>query len=308
MTPSKTRILVATDFSPEADVAADHALAIARHTGGELVLVHAGVVTDAPRDHGYRPASVAVYEEALAQRVAHDRALLQAKRERLAGQGAQTSQAIVDGIADLAICQAAEEMSAHLVVVGTHGRTGVKRFLLGSVAERIVRSCPTNVLVARPLDEGKVGYRKILVATDFSQLAERALALACEIANKDAHIKLIHFWSVPGSVGTFYPSPGVNDAAFSDLAKDVRQIAAEQGERLIQKYQTAEMKLSFEVVQAAAAQGIQDHAEGHDLIAVGSHGRSGFRRLLLGSVSEKTVRHAPCSVLVAHSGDNAAAL
>ncbi len=265
------KILVGVDFSPGSDAAVAQAMDVARRTGASLCLFHAGVIVDDPTGIPDSMAgTAAAYLKIVKDQLAADRAQLEALRERITGQGVEVSHMIGDGFADTAIASAAGELGIDVVVIGTHGRTGLKRFLLGSVAERVVRMAPCSVLVVRPADSP--AYRRILVATDFSPAAGVALDLAATVAAPGATIDLLHCWQEPW---------------------EARAMAEP----------TAGMELVFHQVEAPASEGIQAWIERHptDLVVTGSHGRRGFRRFVLGSVAENTVRHAPCTVLVART-------
>jgi nucleotide-binding universal stress UspA family protein len=205
---------------------------------------------------------------------------------------------MVDGFADTALADTARELNADLIVVGSHGRTGVARVLLGSVGEKTVRFASASVLVAR--GDGGVaegGFRRIVVGTDFSALADGAIARALEVATTGADVHLVHAWHVPPAIG---PETVVAMAELRDaLAEDAERRAGEL--RRAWKGRGREVRFHVETVEAPAQQALVERAEalGADLIVVGSHGRRGVRRLVLGSVAETTARHAPCSVLVA---------
>lgn len=291
------RIVVGVDFSEESEIAAREALAIARHTGADIVLVHVGAVLG--EVGAVVPASVAEWERILRERAKEDKKQLDAMVDRMSGHGPEVSQLTLDEGPAEGICMAAKQVGAELVIVGTHGRTGAKRFFLGSVAERAVRLCERNIMVARPSTRTTAGYSSILVPTDFSPHAEAALRQALALAAPGATIDLVHFWTVP-----VVPGGGFGESALMSLPAEHRSAIDGVGAELVAKYKSEVCKLRFEAVEAGAAHGIIDRANAaehdYDAIIMGSHGRRGFRRFLLGSVAESTVRHAPVSVLVVH--------
>src|SRR5688500_5817166 len=131
-------LLVATDFSPIADAALDRAVAIAKTHGARLTLAYAEAVVD-PRAAGDAASALANELDTLAAALKSDeRRQLEARLERIRGEGLSVEPAVRGGAPDEAITALASEVSANLIVVGTHGRTGIGRFLLGSVAELIV--------------------------------------------------------------------------------------------------------------------------------------------------------------------------
>ena len=305
---SITKIAVGIDFSPESDSAVQHAMNIARHVGAEVVLVHVGAILDQSfnASETVHP-SIKEWETFVHQELAEDRRRLEEMRERLRGQGVEISHLVRDGFADTALTETASEIGADLLVVGTHGRSGLRRFFLGSISERVVRLSHTNVMVARALPDpnaGQRGYRRILVPTDFSATAARALELAFDLAAPGARVELVHFWQVPVTASTPYAPFKAAEEALTTVREAMAEAAEQSGQGLLERYRRSNVDLTYHAVEASPAHGIHDRlAQGdYELVAVGSHGRRGIRRLLLGSVAELTVRHAPCSVLVAHGG------
>lgn len=296
-----TRIMVGTDFSAESEIALEHAVRIARHVGAELLLAHAGTVLDTA-DAALAPESAALleYERIVAEHAAENRAHLAKLVARVRASGVNASEQIVDGFPDTGISEAADELDVDLVVMGTHGRTGLKRILLGSVAERVVRLCRRHVMVARPAKDGQqAGYGRILVPTDFSPRAELALEIALDLVAAGGQIELLHAWSLPALTGSLVPSR-VSESALEPVRASLEAGAREKGEALIARHVHPSAQMALTVVNDSAAHAIDKAAGGHDLIVMGGHGRRGLRRLILGSVAEATVRHAPCSVLVVH--------
>ncbi|MCG8416508.1 MAG: universal stress protein [Proteobacteria bacterium] len=290
-----TKIVVGIDFSDESEVAAKYGVKIARHTGAEVVLVHAGMVLDhkPPESKG---AILKEWEELVENQLNSDRDRLEALRTRLGSRSPEISHMVIDGFADIGLCDAAKKLGADLIITGTHGRTGVKRFFMGSVAERVVRLSPHNVLVTRPGAEEPGGFERILVPTDFSVQAEKAVQLAMVLAAKDGRIDVFHTWNTPPEIALEWTGP-----VLDELASE----AQEAGTRLLARHHREGLTIAFDTVRAHAAEGIAERLESgnYDLVIMGSHGRRGLRRFLLGSIAERTVRHAPCSVLIVHQGD-----
>jgi nucleotide-binding universal stress UspA family protein len=294
-------IAVGVDFSPTSDLAVRQAAAVARHAGGRLLLLHVGLVPE--HLDGVPPAmeaTAATYRAILQRRLDDDRARLETLRGTLVGPGLEVSHAVVDGFPDSGLADAAQELGADLLVVGSHGRTGLKRWLLGSVSEKTIRVAGTSVLVVRGDETAPAdGFRTIVVGTDFSAHGDDAIRGALALAAPGADVHAVHCWQAPG------PDLGVDAgdlAAFhATLATDMAAFHREQGAALLARHAAAPVTLRFDAIQGAPAATLDDvaAAENADLIVVGSHGRRGVRLLLLGSVAEATVRHAPCSVLVA---------
>lgn len=300
------KIAAGIDFSAESETAANEALGIARHLGAELVLIHVSTPVDVP---GLGPAANASGDRALeamrqylSQSVERDRARLGQARERMSGHDVHVLQALIEGHADSGLCIAAKETGSDLLVVGTHGRTGLDWFLLGSVAQRVIRMADVDVLVARNRRVDAGGHRRVLVATDFSPSSARALDRALQLAAPDAEIDVVHFYhqaphaelyaAVRASVGA-----ELNDRLMAELTA--------AGQSFIAQRRAADgPTVRFYAVAEAPVPGIVHWLERQrfDLVALGSHGRRGFRRFLLGSVAEAVARRSPCSTLIARGG------
>jgi nucleotide-binding universal stress UspA family protein len=140
------RILVATDFSDTADRALDYALALATALGGEVILVHAYEIPVYAFPDGAFLATTEISERlAEAARTALDAAIAARAGAKVAIRGVLRT-----GTPWTEIEAVAKEEKADLVVVGTHGRKGIARALLGSVAEKVVRTAPCPVLSVGP--------------------------------------------------------------------------------------------------------------------------------------------------------------
>lgn len=293
-------ILVAVDFSPESDVAISHAMGLARRLGTTLTLAHSTYVPESPE--GLSPsllASYAKYAAELKARLAEERAKLAEIHQRLEGQGVEVSQVVLDGRPEDTIPQAAKNLGAVLVAVGTHGRTGFRRLAMGSVAEKLVRLDEGAVLVARGAAPAR-GYNHVVVGLDFSPPSRKALLAAQTYLAPGGKIDLVHCWQLPmWSYASGAPLLGDNVAQFqAELLDSVR----ETGQKWLAEAGQIDGTIAFHSIERAPAAGLDYWATENkaDLIVVGSHGYSGLRRWLIGSVAEAAVRHAPCSVVVVH--------
>ena len=298
------KIIVGVDFSPEADVAAGQAVEIARHIGGEVVLVHCGDTVEMPpaghRSPGARQAFEA-YRAQLGASLAASRGELAALRERLSGQGPVLSQMVMEGFPETALSEAAQFTGADLVVVGTHGRTGLRWFLLGSVAARVIRRCTADVLVARGERAGRGGFHRILVATDFSPGSERALDRGLDLAARGAVVDVVHYHGLRWPVmfhagGPLAPLPPPPDP----VAQRIAMRAKVRGETLIGPRRGRDVKLGFHALPGTPMPSIVHRLLDHpyDLVVLGGHRRTSVPFVTLGSMTEAVVRSAPCSVLI----------
>ena len=148
------RILVPTDFSSDVDRALEYACELARKFGGEIVLIHVDqlltpiAIGPAP-GAGYDPSALqAVSKVAEEQRKIAEREL-EKIAERLRAEGFKARYLLKTGSPFVEIVTAAQHESADLIVISTHGRTGLAHVLMGSVAEKVVRKAPCPVLTVR---------------------------------------------------------------------------------------------------------------------------------------------------------------
>jgi len=295
-----TAILAGCDLSNPSDQALDRAIAVAKLHGAKVVLVHAQP-DDAPIVEVDNAILAQLGEVSAAVRVEEARELSK-RLVAIESHGLRAELISRVGPADEVLATAALEQAAELIVVGTHGHTGITRFLLGSVASSTIRHAPCDVLVVRgrPV-QGP--FLRPLVATDFSPASSKAITNVALMCAPGTPIEVIHAWQLPaGSWGATllgqarFPWSTVRDAVLA--------AARTQADKLVAEHTALGHTVHVELVQGPPAQVITHAAErnAHDLIGVGAHGHRGVRRLLLGSVAESTIRHSPCSVLVVHGG------
>ena len=218
----------------------------------------------------------------------------------LLSRGFRVSTRVVFDAPASGIVNASSELHADLVVVGAHNRKGAKRFFLGSVSEHVVRHCGCSVWVARPT--GQPGRpRRILVPTDFSLMADRALDTAASLVADGGEVTLLHCWNLPAAARRSWAK---DVDGVGDLTKSLREMFVESAEAngavRIEPYNDRGFNISFEHMNARPRDGILERLEEGqwDLVVMGSRGRRGLARWFLGSVAAKVARRAPTSVLV----------
>ena len=142
------RILAATDFSPASAPAVAEAMRIARATGAELLLVNA---YESPGTTAFGPyvASATLYDEIEAALRGGAEKGLRPLAEKARKAGVKASSEVLRGVPSTAITEAAAARHADLIVIGTHGRSGISRFLLGSVAQRVIAAASCPVMTVR---------------------------------------------------------------------------------------------------------------------------------------------------------------
>jgi nucleotide-binding universal stress UspA family protein len=299
MSHHASRILVGVDFSAESDAAIGHALAIARAKSSEVFLLHACTVPEPPAAlNDYALPSMGELRARLEADVTADKAKLSDVATRFAAEGVKVTPLVADGFPDTTITQIGHDLAADLTIVGSHGRSGLKWLLLGSVAQRVVRLAESDVLVARGA-AGHGGYRRVCVATDFSPIAGLGLEAALDLAHLGAEVEVVHFWHMTTGIGLYEIS---RMAMLDGWRGPVEHQLAEAGERLIAEHRRPGVSMSFRAIFEPVLPGALEliEREGYDLTVLGSHGRRGFRRFVLGSTAEEVARRAKSSVLVVH--------
>jgi nucleotide-binding universal stress UspA family protein len=290
------KILCPIDFSSGSDHALRVAARLATRHGAELVIAHvwyAGEYSLASYTFPSRAVEQMIDEEqqglAAAVHEAHQVGAARVRSELRKGDPAQEIVALVR-----------DEPELDLVVMGTRGRSGLARVLLGSVAEQVVRQATCPVLVTREgLDV--VPLRRLLCPIDFSEGSRQAMELAARIVEPGgAGITLLHVVELPG--------PYTREPALRDLGAALEREASRTLEQWASELRTTvgvavttrvrSGRLGPELLAA-----LDD--EPFDLVVTGSRGQTGIRRALLGSVAEKIVRHAPCPVLLARRREDA---
>lgn len=201
-----------------------------------------------------------------------------------------------------ALPRVAKAWKADLILLGSHGRGAVGRLLLGSTAQAVLRHAECSVEIVRS------GHRetasgegmRVLIPTDGSEHAEDAIeSVASRPWPNGSEFRIISSPEYPVLVGEYPYYPQEELADLTKASRDHASESAKAGEALLGK---AGLKASREITEPrnTPAHAILEAAESWkaDLIVIGSHGRRGFDRLLLGSVSEKVALHATCSVEV----------
>lgn len=287
------KVLYPTDFSDHAGAALPWALRMAEKHGAELHLLHALVL------HAADEARVEARWEELAEEA---RAELRAMAEEGPVPIVRLEPAVRKGVAPApVILEYAAEADVDLIVIGSHGRRGLRRLLLGSVAEEVVRTASCPVLTVRRADgrEHEVpSLDRILAPTDFSKHARSGVEVAAALsATFGSELHLLHVVEQAVYPDFYFP---VSVPAW-DIG-ELRQRAAERLEELAEEVRSdggAGVKTRAEVAVGRAAAEIADHAEeiDADLIVIASHGIHGLERILLGSVAARVGRQAGRSVL-----------
>jgi nucleotide-binding universal stress UspA family protein len=298
------RILCPTDFSDFSRRALDHAVAIARWYESTITLLH--VCTSAPVV-AYVPGSQ-VLPSAMLTPEDQEALLASLKRfaEDEAGASVPVEFAIAEGHTTTEIVAKANAMPADLLVLGTHGRSGFERLVLGSVAEKVLRKagCPVLTVprgMADVLPASPVIFKRILCAVDFSDCSMHALRYAMSLAQEaDAHLTVIHVLELP---------PDMPREIHENVLAGPRSLReyvalAEQDRRARLKDAIPENVRAYCTVDTVLATGRPYREilrvasdEMSDVVVIGIHGHGAADLFFFGSTAQHVVRQASCPVL-----------
>lgn len=191
-----------------------------------------------------------------------------------------------------------------LITMATHGRSGINRFVLGSVAEKVLRATNNPLLLVRAADGAAPGEEarltSVIVPLDGSELAESVLPAVTELAKKlGLEIVLFRAFNIP--YGVYAGADGYYAMNFDQLIADIKDEATAYLEKKTEEIKGKGFeKISFLVKEGLSADEIISigRQTPDNLIAMCTHGRSGVKRWVLGSVTETVVRHCGDPVLV----------
>jgi nucleotide-binding universal stress UspA family protein len=289
-------ILCPVDFSEFSIRAYHYALSLAEHYRAKLVAQHIVELSRYP--YAEYVATQGDYQE-------FSRALREGGEERLqefmkkhTHDEVQPELAVHEGVAADSILSFAQERKMDLIVMGTHGRRGFDRLVLGSVTDRVMRTAPCPVLAISklPRDFSATGEERrrvhhlsrILFCTDFSEASERALNYAISAtAEYDAELTLLH-------VLEEVPSPAKTEEAIATATQQLDKLIPQEGRKTF-KIKTAVRigKPYMQIIQFVVEAQI-------DMVTMGVSGRGALDRAVFGSTTYRVMQLGPCPVLAVH--------
>jgi len=285
---SLKNLLLCTDGSDYSEGAIREGIRLAKNSGAAITAL--SVVDFNPEFEALAPDLVEKMEKEV-------QAHLKKVRERAEKEGVPLQAfTLLSDAPYIGIAKEAEKAGADLIVMGRRGRTGLKRLLMGSVTKRVIGHAPCSVLVV-PRD-ARLECKKILCATDGSVYSDAAAAEAVMIA-KNCAAELVFISAVHAE--TTSPLDIVHSQMHHNLIAENELSSSEAALTKAKGYAEKEglacegfvlAGRPYEVIVKTALE------KGADLIVVGSHGRTGVDRLLMGSVTERVVGNSACAVLV----------
>lgn len=295
------KILCPTDFSDFSERALEHALVLAKWYGGEVSVLHViPKVLMPPEAYPY------LSEPLVPDPKARERALEELGRfvHRARDMGIATEVRLEEGEAVDEILTLAERLPADLVVMGTHGRRGFERLVLGSVAEKVLRKAACPVMTVAMAREGETTseqglFKRILCPIDFSTSSTRALEYALSLAKEaDAHLTLIHVLEAAledaGDMAAFAVSEYRDFLKRNALERLQQAVPEEAREWCEPECLVASGRSHRQILKVAKEQNT-------DLIVMGVQGRNAVDLALFGSTTHHVVREANCPVLTIRS-------
>jgi len=297
MTSSINRLLLATDFSEWAGRAEDYACSLACSWRAHLTVI---TVLEFPP--GLNP-DYPVHQHYLTDRTREAGDQLADFKQRASRRGIVVATRIATGIPSEEVNAAAQADETDLIIMGTRGKTGLAHVLLGSTAERVIRTAPCPVLAVHmvkdeaPVGHGGVSLERILVPIDFSDCSLEALEYAVMVARQaKASIELLHVLE-PVSYGLDFTLGHAADR------EQKRERLKKSLQNISDALSAAGITVRNHLRGGLPADSILDDARtsGSDLIVMGTHGRRGLSHVMAGSVAEAVLRRTRCPVLTVRS-------
>ena len=285
-------ILLPIDRTEEIDAVVDHAIAIADHMDATL---HVLFVADTTRD-----SVTTVRGEFVDALVQEGNSIVETVGERVDAADISHTKVVIQGNPAQTIVEYADTHDCGLIVVPTHGREGVSRYVLGSVAEKIVRLSSVPVITTRLRADERLTfpYERILVATDGSAAADRAVEHAVDLA--DATDAALYVLSI-------VEDSSIGDESASSVSVAESESRAQQAvDAAIEAAATAGVEAFERIEHGNPVAEIQRHIDEDaiDVVVLGTTGRHGLEQILLGSVAQRTVRTASVPVVTVSADES----
>jgi nucleotide-binding universal stress UspA family protein len=282
------KLLLATDGSQFSEGAIREAVRLAKRCSSKLSAL--SVIETNPEYETIAPQLLEKAEKAAREH-------LEAVKERAKKEGIECATSILEGEDSYNyISEEAAKSKASIIIMGRRGKTGLRRLAMGSTTARVIGHAPCNVLVVP--SAAQVEFKSLVVATDGSRHSTAAASEAIGIAKRN-NSKLTVIAVVPSELAT----PTDVDFVVTQrerLAEKEMQAAEQNAKAVKEAAQKEGVSVQAFVMTGKPADAIIETAreKNADLIVVGSHGRTGLEKLLMGSVAERVIVLSACAVLV----------
>jgi nucleotide-binding universal stress UspA family protein len=285
------KILLPVDFSETSDKAVDYALFLGEKYGAKITLLHVVVVMQYDIDE---EEHLNAYETIIKKKEEKRRKYLNSHAAKGERRGIRIESVLIRGMTPgETILNFINENKFDVVVIGTHGRTELMKWWLGSVAEKIVRYSPIPVITIHKDYQKKPAIRKILFPVDFSEFSKMAFRAGMRLVRKFDAEPILMF-AVEEQQHPFYylqssePILNANPELKRRLMKTLKDFTGSWKDTI--HYYLTEGKPHKEIEAYVEKNKV-------DLIVMASHGMSGWEHFLIGSTTERVVNVAPCPVM-----------
>lgn len=271
-----------SEYSKAAVIESSHWI---RRHGGRLILVHAV---------DFDEEETAVTQEQKEKRLDIGKNIcLQSRETAIVEFGIEAESIVCEGDPSEIIIDIAQEKDSDLIALGTHGRRGLKKLLMGSVTSKVIVNSPCDVLVVKKSCSECTGkYESILAPFDGSEFSKRALNKACLLSkNDDAVVTVLYVMPRYEEMIGFFRTKAIERSMIEEANKmlgSAQDLASKHG--IILKTEISEGHADDMIVQTAI------RLE-NDLIVIGSYGWKGISKLIMGSTTERVIMNAACPVL-----------
>lgn len=287
-------ILTATDFSEYSKVALDICLGVSRCMKTKLYVLH--TIEKFPHDYRHLLSSAA---HADMKQKLEEEAMGKIKT-MIPGELLENEDIVPIvrfGKPFLEIIQVAKEENVDLLVIGTHGRAGVDRVILGSVAERIVRKARCPVMVVR--GRKYVGFKRIIVPIDLSDCSRIALEYAAATARAHkSKLTILHVYEE--SFIEPYINAANSEEEANEIIKEIERVNETKYDEFLKTVDLSGVEYEKLLKKGIPETDIVEIAmeQQANLIVMGTHGRSGIKHILIGSTAEEVVRTVHCDIII----------
>jgi len=284
-----TNIVVGYDESESSKAALKESSLWIRKHGGKLTLVHAVFFDE--EEFAILPSQM----EKRFEIGTHVCRLAKASLQAEYGLNGSVESYVCQGEPPAVLLETAEGKKADLIALGTYGRKGLKRMLMGSVTAQVILNAPCDVLVVkRPCSNCTGNYTSLLVPFDGSEQSKRALGRAAELAKQDgARVALLYVIPRYEEMVEFFRTDAIQKSLYQEAEKVIdvaRKIAREKGVSISTEIRDGHA--ADEIIKAAGKQEA-------DLIMMGTHGWRGVSKAIMGSTTTRVLTDAAIPVLVA---------
>ncbi len=290
-----SKILVPVDFSPFSEYATKYALHFAEKFHASITLLHVIVLYEADADE---EKQIKQLEEIIKRKEENTQKLIDQQHQKIDPKKHKIDSKVIRGIsAANSILEFIDENDYDIVVMGTHGRTGIKNWIYGSVAEKVVRLSQIPVLTVHQRKKQEIDIKKIVVPIDFSENSKKGIQSATNIAKEfNAQIEFLHI--IEQQLHPSFHVVGI-ESIFA-INPDLKVISTDK----LKEFCKTDIEAVYTVLEGIAHQTIADYTKDidADLIVMSTRGFSGLDHLLIGSTTERVVRIAHCPVLTVGRG------